>query len=200
MISLQGSLQTCKVNTGYANKLQSDRTENPSNLLCPIWNGLDAYGRAACFDSYNTKSAGCSSASDRVVVENYLRPTYVEYIPLDAQGYLNTAALGMPVSMKENFQKQGTLKSLQESHNTTMQGGSVGFQYSKTNAPYTTGQSCGMSGGNCNSPMDKYSSNQGSVREGYVDTRANQNFQDRRNLSTIAGWKSNCYACSAGNR
>jgi len=36
--------------------------------------------------------------------------------------------------------------------------------------------------------------------EGYVDTRANRNFQERRDLSNIAAWKGNCSACSAGTR
>jgi hypothetical protein len=199
MISLQGSLQTCKVNTGYANKIQSDRFENPNNLLCPVWNGKDNYGRVACYDSYVTKSAGCSSALDRVVVENYQRPQYFEYTALDASGYMSSAALGSPVPVTENYQKQSQLTSMQDSQRTSQMGGSVGFQYSKNNTPKVNGK-CGADGGNCaNSFSKNYNMNQG-VREGYVDTLSNRNFQDRRNLSTIAGWKGNCYACSAGNR
>ena len=114
MISLQGSLQTCKVNTGYANKIQSDRFENPDNLLCPIWNGKDNFGRVVCYDSYVTKSAGCSSALDRVVVENVLRPQYIEYVALDASGFISTAALGAPVSTTENYQKQSQLTSMKK--------------------------------------------------------------------------------------
>ena len=203
MISLLSSVQTCKVNTGYANKNQSDRFENPNAMLCHVWNGLDSYGRAVSYDSYYTKTPGCSSALDRVVVENVQRPQYIDYIPLDASGYLNPSSLGAPVSSKESFQKQTSLLNLQESKNTNMQGGSVGLQMSNTVRPYTTGQDCGMNGGKCTNALNKYSSfsmNQAPVRENYVDTRANQNFQDRRNLSDISGWKSNCYACSAGNR
>jgi len=205
MISLLSSVQTCKVNTAYANKLESDRYQNPNSLLCPVWNGHDSYGRSVCYDSYYTKTSGCSSASDRVVVENYLRPQYADYIALNADGYLNSAALGEPVpaNSKESFQKQTTLLNLQESKNTAMQGGSVGLQMSNNVRPYTTGQDCGMNGGNCTNALNKYSSfnmNQQPVRENYVDTRANRNFQDRRNLSDISGWKSNCYSCSAGNR
>lgn len=198
MISLQGSLQTCKVNTGYANKIQSDRLENPDNLVCPVWNGHDNFGRAVSFDSYYTKAPGCSSALDRVVVENYQRPTYVDYVALDAQGYLNPSALGAPVSSKETYQKQSQLTSMKDSQAISRQGGSVGYQYSKTNTQQITGQ-C-QADQNCSNAFTGNYNNQGPVREGYVDTRANQNFQDRRNLSTIAGWKSNCYACSAGNR
>jgi len=45
--SLTGSVQTATVNTGYANKLKT-LLENPNNLLCPLWNGLDQYGRVVC--------------------------------------------------------------------------------------------------------------------------------------------------------
>lgn len=85
-ISLEGSIRTCKVDTAFANKLQSDRFMNPGNMLCPVWNGVDTTGRAVCPDSYWTKQGGCNSAMDRVLVENTLRPQYMEYITLDAAG------------------------------------------------------------------------------------------------------------------
>jgi hypothetical protein len=86
MISLQSSVRSCQVNTGWADKLQSDRIFNPSNMLCPVWQGVDTSGRLACSDSYWTKNAGCDSAADRIAVENALRPQYIEYVTLDAQG------------------------------------------------------------------------------------------------------------------
>jgi len=85
-ISLESSIRTCKVDTAYANKVQSDRFMNPSNMICPIWNGLDSTNRRVCADSFYTKSAGCNSAEDRVMVENNLRPQYMEYINLSANG------------------------------------------------------------------------------------------------------------------
>lgn len=85
-ISLEGSLRTCKVDTAWANKLQSDRFLNPNMMVCPIWAGHDTSGRRICPDTYNTKTAGCNSAADRVIVENGLRPQYIEYINLDASG------------------------------------------------------------------------------------------------------------------
>ncbi len=85
-ISLQGSIRSCQVDSGWANRLQSDRFLNPSLMVCPNWNGVDTSGRPACVDSYWTKSAGCNSASDRVIVENGLRPQYIEYVNLDASG------------------------------------------------------------------------------------------------------------------
>ena len=196
MISLLSSLTTCKVNTGYANKIQSDRSENPNNLLCPLWNGLDQYGRGVCFDSYNTKNAGCSSALDRVAVENYQRPQYMEYIALDANGYLNPSALGALVDPKLSYQKQTELMREQAVKEMYTTGASVGQQYGKLASPYTTGQ-CAVNGGNCTNGMSGYNQ---AVRENYVDSRASRNFQERRDLSGISSWKSNCSACSAGNR
>jgi len=86
LISLEGSVLTCKVNTAWANRIQSDRFENPRLMVCPTWNGLDTAGRPVCPDSYMTKRAGCNSALDRVDVENYQRPQYMEYMGLDAAG------------------------------------------------------------------------------------------------------------------
>jgi hypothetical protein len=86
-ISLDGSLRTCKVDNAWANRMQSDRFFNPCNMVCSVWNGMDSTGRYVCPDSYYTKSAGCNSAMDRVVVENDLRPQYAEYINLNTMGY-----------------------------------------------------------------------------------------------------------------
>ena len=85
-ISLESSIRTCKVDTAYANKVESDRFLNPANMVCPIWNGVDTSGRTVCPDSFWTKRAGCNSAEDRVAVENNQRPQYMEYINLSAGG------------------------------------------------------------------------------------------------------------------
>ena len=85
-ISLEAAIRTCKVDTGWANKVESDRFLNPNNMVCPIWNGVDLTGRRVCPDSFYTKRAGCNSAEDRVVVENAQRPQYMEYINLSANG------------------------------------------------------------------------------------------------------------------
>ena len=196
--SLTSAVQVCRVNTAYANKIQSDRFENYNNLLCPVWNGLDQYGRAVCVDSYVTKTAGCASAEDRVAVENYQRPQYAEFTALDAQGYLNPSALGTPVNTKENYQKQTELLREQGVSKTSMQGGSVGYQYGKVNSQL----GYGCPDGGCRNGYNPTGRNPTGrqVQEGYTDVRANRNFQDRRNLSGISNWKSNCYGCSAGNR
>jgi len=84
--SLESSIRTCQVDTAWANRAQSDRFLNSNALMCPTWGGTDLVGRQVCPDSFNTKSAGCNSALDRVVVESHLRPQYMEYISLNAQG------------------------------------------------------------------------------------------------------------------
>lgn len=88
-ISLQGSIRTCKVDQGWASRVESDRFFNPELAICPVWTGVDNLGRPVNPFSFNTKNAGCNSASDLVSIENDQRPRYVEYVTLDAKGYLN---------------------------------------------------------------------------------------------------------------
>lgn len=86
-VSLESAIRTCKVETGWASRIASDRFLNPNNMVCPIWNGMDTSGRNVCENSFMTKRAGCNSASDRVTVENDVsRPQYMEYITLSANG------------------------------------------------------------------------------------------------------------------
>jgi hypothetical protein len=101
-ISLTGSLRTCKVDQGWASRIQSDRFENPELLVCPVWTGYDNTNRPVCVDSFYTKSPGCNSPLDRINVENYLRPQYMEYINLDAEGFRYNQDIEMSDS-KENF-------------------------------------------------------------------------------------------------
>jgi hypothetical protein len=86
-LSLLSAVRSCKVDTSYANKIQSDRFENPQLMVCPPWSGVDQAGRLSSPDGFMTKTAGCNSPGDRVIVENALRPQYIEYVNLDAQGY-----------------------------------------------------------------------------------------------------------------
>ncbi len=86
MLSLEGALRTCKVDTSWANRIQSDRFENPEMMVCPVWTGFDNAGRPVSADSYYTKTAGCNTPEDRVFVENALRPQYFQYVNLDASG------------------------------------------------------------------------------------------------------------------
>jgi len=86
-LSLEKNIRTCKVNTGWANRNQSDRFQDPNLMVCPTWNHMDNTGRLVCANSFYTKRAGCNSALDRVAVENSVsRPQYMEYIQLNAAG------------------------------------------------------------------------------------------------------------------
>lgn len=86
-LSLEAAVRTCKVNTGWAPRIQSDRFENTNLLMCPVWNERDLTGRQVCADSFYTKREGCNSPLDRINVENDQRPQYAEYITLDTSGY-----------------------------------------------------------------------------------------------------------------
>lgn len=107
-ISLQGSIRGCRVDSGWASRIQSDRFENPGLMSCPVWNGSDTYGRQVCPDSFNTKNAGCNSPADRIYVENVLRPQYIEYITLDAQGITGN------MFEEESAQRSTDLRSLRK--------------------------------------------------------------------------------------
>lgn len=85
-ISIEAAVRTCKVNTGWASRIQSDRFENSNLMMCPVWNHRDLSGRVVCADSFYTKREGCNSPLDRIDVENMQRPQYMEYITLDASG------------------------------------------------------------------------------------------------------------------
>ena len=87
MISLQGSLKTCKADTAWSERLQSNRFEDPENMVCIPWSGRDIVGRPASVDSWRTKTAGCNTPLDRVNVENTLRPQYMEMVSTDAYGF-----------------------------------------------------------------------------------------------------------------
>ena len=85
-LSLDASIRTCKVQTGNADRIQTDRFFNPNNMVCIPWNGYNNKGQSVSPDSQYTKTAGCNSAEDRVSVETFLRPDYAAYINLNMQG------------------------------------------------------------------------------------------------------------------
>lgn len=87
MISLLGSLKTCKADTAWADRYRSDRFENPNNMACPVWSGRDNVGRPVSVNSFQTKSAGCNTPADRIYVENTLRPQYMESTTFDSYGF-----------------------------------------------------------------------------------------------------------------
>lgn len=138
-LSLEAAVRTCKVNTGWAPRIQSDRFENSNLLMCPVWNERDLTGRKVCEDSFWTKREGCNSPLDRINVENDQRPQYAEYITLDTSGYranmfgdqkpgVETYVKGMESNMIEQEATLGC-STLDNVHNYTGQFGYVtGFR------------------------------------------------------------------------
>jgi hypothetical protein len=125
-VSLDSSIRTCKIDTGYANKVQSDRFLNPANMVCPIWNGYDSAGRPVTADSFYTKNAGCNSAQDRIFVENYQRPQYMEYINLSSGGIDGAFYGPTPATSMTAWDKMASTQNLQGVNNVT---GNYGMQF-----------------------------------------------------------------------
>ena len=132
-ISLTASVKTCQVNTGEANRIQSDRFQNPNQMVCVAWDGTDLTGRAVCPDSWWTKTPGCDSALDRVSVENDLRPDYSSYVTLNASG-IDGDVYG---NVSEAVQSNNRQKWLQDRNRIT---GNYGLNFS---ADLTSNSRCG---------------------------------------------------------
>lgn len=127
-ISLEKSIRTCKVDTGYADRIATERIQNPNLMVCPTWTGVDNAGRQVCADSFYTKRAGCNSALDRVSVENFQRPDYMEYLTLSANGIRGNLYGGTGNEMDSAIRNAG----LENDRNVTgawnaQLGGSVNF-------------------------------------------------------------------------
>lgn len=214
-ISLLGSINVCKVNTGWANKIQSDRFENPSNLLCPLWNGQDNFGRFVHPDSFVTKNAGCNSADDRVAVENFLRPQYMEYVALDAAGFQAPLYNGQkPVvegfqNPNNNMFTSDAMQTRQQDRNNVYRVvGSAGYDYSANNTTYDTGVrgvNGNGDGAGCGrrfnpSPVVEGFAYPHRYVENYVqpDDRAVYNHHARVADSQIQSYKSACNMCGGG--
>lgn len=146
--SLQNSIRTCKVDTGWASRLQSDRFLNPNNTLCIAWNGYDNLGRKVSPDTFTTKRAGCNSSEDRIMVENSLRPSYTSYVTLDAQG-IN----GDNMYEEESWDR---VKSMRDINNIS---GNFGLQFGAyNNVP------CGVDSRGCSAQRSRHNQ---MVQQGY---------------------------------
>lgn len=85
--SLASAIKTYTVNVGAAPRMESERTIGSGEFkTCYNWGGYDQVGRHVTADSYYTKSPGCNSAEDRILVENQQRPRYYTYIQLSTEG------------------------------------------------------------------------------------------------------------------
>jgi hypothetical protein len=80
-------------------------------MVCPIWNGTNLKGQEVCADSFYTKSPGCNSALDRVLVESNLRPDYASYVTLNMAG-VKGQIFGNPSARAEVNQRTRMLKTV----------------------------------------------------------------------------------------
>jgi hypothetical protein len=187
-ISLTSAIVGCNMNTGWANRIQSDRFLNPDNMLCPIWNGMDTAGRQVCPDSFVTKRAGCNSALDRVAVENNLRPQYAEYINLSALG-LQGPPMGVNGGGNPNNQntidigKNVTTRQAAHNPNNPVGTGNFGSQF---NEIYPT----------CNHTMKN---GKPAYENGYERYYANQSQQERFQQAQQMGYQANQRRTCGGN-
>jgi hypothetical protein len=109
-LSLEKSVRTCDVNVGEAIRIRSDRFFNPQNMVCIPWNGINNKGQNVCPDSFYTKTAGCNSAQDRVTVENALRPNYMSYVTLGAEG-IRGDVYGNPEAEQQSLSRKNYIDS-----------------------------------------------------------------------------------------
>ena len=131
-LSLDASIRTCKVETGQANRIASDRFLNPHNMVCIPWNHQNSKGQTVEENSFYTKRAGCNSALDRVSVESALRPDYAAYINLNMAGLQ-----GDIYGNKTAWDKSGSSNDWEKSRNDIT--GNFGNQFQATNY-----QTCGL--------------------------------------------------------
>lgn len=162
-ISLEKAINTCKVSTGWSNRIQSDRFLNPSQMVCVTWGGYDLTGRQVSPDSFYTKTAGCNSAQDRVVVENMLRPQYSDYITLNM-------GAGLAGDIYSNVDAQMGVRSSQanmrENNDRT---GNYGLQFSAS----TKDNSCSVNAYDRNMAQENTYNRQAETFQNYE--RANSN-------------------------
>jgi len=203
-ISLLGSINVCKVNTGYADKIQSDRFENPDTMTCPLWNGQDSFGRFVHPDSFYTKNGGCNSADDRVSVENFLRPQYMEYVALDAAGFRSPNMFGNPnqgalkegwdANPQHNQLQRDTREMQKEVQDVYKIVGSAGYDYRATNTPYDTGYN-GVNGGGSLGCGRRFTNQ---IENYAPDSRYNYNYDNRMGQADYQGYQSNSSKCNSG--
>ena len=79
-MSITKSLRVPKVSSEYAANAESERFQDPRFNVCPAWNGQDNLGRGVSYYSFDSLTAGCHSAEQRIDIENALRPDYHPYL------------------------------------------------------------------------------------------------------------------------
>ena len=141
-------------------------------MVCIPWNGLNNKGQAVAPDSQWTKTPGCDSAEDRVMVENEQRPKYFNYVTLGAQG-VNGDLYGRS-STDDNFVNAVGREVFNQNRNQLT--GNFGSQFG-ANVAY---QGCSV---------NAYERAQAQVAQ----AQRAQNYLQ-------SGWQANNYQSAAGNR
>ena len=133
-VSLRANINTNKVGNGIGSNLFTYRVQDPNAMMCPRWTGQDLAGREVCEYSFYTKRAGCNSAEDRIVVENFLRPKYTSYVGTHAAG-IGGSIYDAPTT---DFQKSDYMGSLAQSDAAGKSTGHFGY-VDPGNGSYRTG-------------------------------------------------------------
>ena len=136
MFSLEKSIRTGTVPNDAGLKLQSLRWMEMSNRLCPARNPYDIAGRGPnCMDSLYSKREGCTSALDRVNVENSQRPHYSEFMRMDAGAISGVTPTNVKVNIYETdpqkdrqYNEAQHKKAIQASFGTTNVGSHLQYQ------------------------------------------------------------------------
>ncbi len=84
--TLRNAINSDKVNTGMAPNLYSIRNQEPSAMTCPVFGGLDMFGREVSVCTFDASTEGCTLPTDRIANENLQRPKYMPYVTLNARG------------------------------------------------------------------------------------------------------------------
>ena len=134
-VSLTANILTSKVITGNADRLQTYRIQDSDAMMCPVWNGQDLTGRQAGEYSFYTKRAGCNSAMDRIVVENFLRPSYTNFVTTNAAGI---AGYVYDSPAPNNFQKSEEMAANNQRISAGQSTGHFGYG-SPASGPYLAG-------------------------------------------------------------
>lgn len=110
---LSNAILTQKVNPSYSDRLWSETRQNPQYNMCVQRDRYDMTGREACADSLDTKFEGCHSSTDRLTVENDLRPSYSSYVYLSP----SVGVTGRLYDNEATMAQAATLNDIQRNRN-----------------------------------------------------------------------------------
>ena len=103
-----------RLDSTVAERMQSQRFLSSCNAVCPVPRETDQYGRQACPDTLPYVAMGCSSAVDRIDVENATRPLYLTTVdvPMCSRKRHNRPADSMSSRAFLSAQKAADLENI----------------------------------------------------------------------------------------